>query len=346
MKIAFIVNSVVESQPYETTVGLARAALDRGHEVLFANVGDCTLRVDGQVGLHAARLKDPFEDKVKLVEALRQENSDTRISAQELDVLFLRNNPSDDLENRPWAQTSDILFGQCARHSGTLVLNDPDTLAHAYVDKMYFEQFPKKVRPRAVITRNLSEIKRFYKDEGCQMVLKPLQGSGGEDVFFVDKKEPNLKQMVEAISRKGYVVAQQFLPEAKDGDIRLFMINGRPFQHKGKYCAFRRVNRSDFRSNMHQGGKALKARMTDEILDIAKLLGPKLVQDGIFCAGLDFVGNKLVEINITSPGGMAAAARLEKVDFEGATIEAIERKLEYRKQYGDRIPNRELAVVE
>jgi glutathione synthase len=248
--------------------------------------------------------------------------------------------------DRPWAKFAGILFGQLAVKQGVLVLNHPDTLAYAHVDKMYFEHFPEIIRPASIITRHIDDIEDFFKKQKYKMILKPLEGSGGKDVFLVDKKEGNLKQIVEAISRNGYVIAQEYLPQGKDGDIRLFMMNGKPMFYKGKYAAFRRINEKDFRSNMHTGGKAVKAEIDDKILKIAEILGPKLIQDGIFCAGLDIVGNKLIELNITSPGGLSAATRLENIDFNEAMIIAIEKKLIYKKHYGNNLNNKELAVIE
>ena len=93
-------------------------------------------------------------------------------------------------------------------------------------------------------------------------MIKPLQGSGGSGVFLVSSDEsPNLNQMIEAVARDGYIVAQEFLPDAEHGDVRMFVMNGEPLQHNGNYAAFRRVNQgSDLRSNMHVGGKARRSR--------------------------------------------------------------------------------------
>src|SRR5690606_30022037 len=147
-------------------------------------------------------------------------------------------------------------------------------------------------------------------------------------VFLVTKETiGNLNQIIEAISRDGYIIAQEFLQEAKDGDIRLLVVNGAPLQVKGKYAAFRRQSANgDIRSNLHSGGKATKAQITDEALRIAELVRPKLINDGMFFVGLDIVGSKLLEINVFSPGGLVAAGNFEKVDFAQSVIESLERK--------------------
>src|SRR5690606_29118212 len=125
------------------------------------------------------------------------------------------------------------------------------------LNKMYFQHFPEEVRPRTIITRNPAEIKKFYEKEGGKVVLKPLQGSGGTDVFLLDETT-NLNQIVEAISRNGFVIAQEYLPAATEGDTRVLLLNGKIFQVNGKYAAVHRKNKSgDIRSNIHVGGKAV-----------------------------------------------------------------------------------------
>jgi glutathione synthase len=131
------------------------------------------------------------------------------------------------------------------------------------------------------------------------------------------------------------------------------MVNGWPLMAEGRYAAIHRVNaRGDFRSNMTAGGRAVKAVIDDEMLAAADVVGPQLRKDGIFFAGLDIVGGKLIEINTISPGGLYSAARLEGVNFAAAVIGAVERKMEYRLESmrervrgagGPMVSNRELA---
>jgi glutathione synthase len=176
-------------------------------------------------------------------------------------------------------------------------------------------------------------------------VLKPLQGSGGAGVFLVDRKEaPNLQQIIEAISRDGYVVAQEYLPEAAKGDVRMFVMNGQPLMVDGAYAAFRRTpSTKDIRSNMSAGGKAEKVKVTDDMLRMVEVVRPKLVADGMFLVGLDIVGDKLMEINVFSPGGLGSAQALYEVNFAPAIIAELERKVNIRKHYPE-IDNHTLAT--
>jgi glutathione synthase len=152
--------------------------------------------------------------------------------------------------------------------------------------------------------------------------------------------------MFEAVARSGFVMAQEYLRAAKDGDTRFFLVNGDPLIVNGRYAAIRRVAQGDdFRANMTAGAKALKARITPQVLELARTVGPKLKRDGIFFAGLDIVGDRLVELNTISTGGLNSAGRLEKADFAAAVIELIERKVEIRRRYGGHISNIELATM-
>jgi glutathione synthase len=264
----------------------------------------------------------------------------------DLDVLMLRNDPSTDTGLRAWAQSTGVIFGRAAMRHGVIVLNDPNGLAKA-MNKMYFQLFPEEVRPRTLITRDKEEVKKFAREEGGNIVLKPLQGSGGSNVFLVRKEDlSNLNQMVEAVSRDGYVIAQEYLPAAAEGDIRLFLMNGLPLRYKSKYAAFRRVRTGDdMRSNIHAGGRLRKAEITEENLKLAEMVRPKLVQDGMFLVGLDIVGNKLMEINVFSPGGLGSAQKFEKVNFAHAVIASLERKVEYMTYYRRNFDNDELATL-
>jgi glutathione synthase len=152
--------------------------------------------------------------------------------------------------------------------------------------------------------------------------------------------------MVDAVSRDGYVIAQEYLPEAQEGDMRLFLMNGQPLRYRGKYAAFRRLRSGDdMRSNIHAGGKLREAVITDQHLRIAEIVRPKVVQDGMFLVGLDIVGDKLMEINVFSPGGLGSAQKLENVNFSVAVIQALERKVAYMGFYRRNFDNVEMATL-
>ena len=348
MRIGFVVNSIETEESGYTTTRLAMTAVNRGHEVWLIGVGDLALDPDDNVRARARGApKAKYKSTKTFLDELRGPRGKVqRITVDELDVLMLRNDPAEDKGRRSWAQHAGIMFGRAALRRGVIVLNDPNGLAKA-MNKMYFQLFPEEVRPATLITRDRDEIRAFAKEHGGDVVIKPLQGSGGQGVFRVRKDDlGNLNQMVEVVSRDGYVVAQEYLPEAAEGDTRVFMMNGVPLRHKGKYAAFRRLRSGeDIRSNIHAGGTKGQAVVDDRILRIAEIVRPKLVEDGMFLVGLDVVGDKLMEINVFSPGGLGSAQSFEGVNFTHAVIAAFERKVQYMGFYQRNFNNVDMATL-
>ncbi|MBN1995594.1 MAG: glutathione synthase [Anaerolineae bacterium] len=348
MRIGFVVNDIMTEKQGYTTTRLGMTAVNRGHEAWVMGVGDLSYEPNGQVrGRARSAPGKKYTTPASYLRALQGIKAKTeRISVDDLDILMLRNDPAEDASTRPWAPSAGIVFGRVAREHGVIVLNDPDSLAKA-MNKMYFQHFPEAVRPRTLISRDRAEIRRFARQQGGNIVLKPLQGSGGQGVFLVRPDDmSNLNQMVEAVSRDGYVIAQEYLPAAAEGDTRLFLMNGQPLRYKGKYAAFRRVRSGDdIRSNVHAGGTIAPVAVTNEMLKVAEIVRPKLTLDGMFLVGLDIVGNKLMEINVFSPGGLGSAQKFEKVNFTVAVIEALERKVQYMSYYERNFDNIEMATL-
>ena len=347
MRIGYVVNDVMTEETGFTTTRLAHEAHKQGHEVFVFGVGDIAYDTDEFVRARArtvpAKKYASHENFLKDMQSAKGVKE--RITVDDLDVLMLRNVPSDDYLKRPWASVAASEFGRVAMRRGVIVVNDPNGLAKAS-SKMYFQLFPEDVRPRTLITRDRDEIKEFAKKEG-RCVMKPLQGSGGASVFLVRESDiPNLNQMIDAVSRDGFVICQEYLPAAESGDMRLFMMNGRPLQVKGKYAAFRRLRGGDdMRSNIHAGGKLAVAEVTEKDLKIAEIVRPKLVQDGMFLVGLDIVGDKLMEINVFSPGGLGSVQKLTKINFNKYVIGALERKVNYMNYYGRNFDNVDLCTL-
>ncbi|HHH35980.1 MAG TPA: glutathione synthase [Gammaproteobacteria bacterium] len=346
MKIAFVVNDLHTEEAGYTTTHLAMEAANRGHEVWYINVADFSACADDVVRARAYPVpRRHFRRDHSLLQALRTEVRPQRLEVDELDVLILRNDPSVDAVRRPWARLAGINFGRLAMRNGVITLNDPNSLAQA-VNKLYTLLFPEEVRPRTLITRDRQEILEFLEAQGGTMVIKPLTGSGGRNVFLVRPEDaPNLNQMIDAVSYEGFVIAQEYLPAVQEGDTRLFMLNGRVLEHQGHYAAVHRVRPGDdIRSNMTAGGKARRARVTKRMLELAEIVRPRLVQDGMFLVGLDIVGDKLVEINVFSPGGLNSAQRLEGVNFCRLVIQSLERKVEFARHHHRHFDNVEIAV--
>jgi len=348
MRIGFVVNKLETEEPAFTTTRLAMAAVRRGHECFTFGVGDFIYAKDGSIHAlaHTVGNRQFGSAEAYLGELRRPDARQERICVDGLDVLMLRNDPSCDATERPWAQAAPILFGQLAAARGVLVVNDPEHLATA-LNKTYFQHFPEEVRPQTCISRSRAEIKAFLAGNGEKMVIKPLQGSGGHNVFIVHRNDQaNVNQMIEAVLRDGYCIAQEYLPEAANGDVRMFLMNGLPLAHNGVYAAFRRVNQNgDARSNMHSGGRSVPVDVTDEMLRVAEAVRPKLVRDGMFLVGLDLVGDKLMEINVFTPGGITSCTQFTGVDFADLIMRELERKVSRQTTNGTLTTNAQLATL-
>ena len=347
MKLGLVVNDIRTEETGYTTTRLAMAAVNLGHEAWVMGAGDLAYDPDERIRARARHAqKSKYKSSATYLKDLQGSKAKTeRITVDDLDVLLLRSDPSADVDQRSWAQSAGIIFGRMAMRHGVIVLNDANGLSKAQ-NKMYFQDFPEEVRPTTLITRDREEIKSFAR-EFRTIVLKPLQGSGGQSVFMVRPEDiPNLNQMIDAVSRSGYVIAQEYLKAAEAGDTRLFLMNGLPLVYRGKYAAFRRVRSGgDLRSNIHAGGTLAKAEIGKEALELAEMVRPKLVEDGMFLVGLDIVGDKLMEINVFSPGGLGSAQKFEKVNFTHAVIHALERKVKYMHYYRRNFSNIDMATL-
>ena len=348
LKLGFVVNDVATEKDNYTTIRLARRALAEGHEVALIGLDGFIYDANDTVRAiaHVPRIDGYPDDAALLAELHGEDATIERINVEELDVLMLRSDPAEEVEDRPWAPTSALLFAQLVTRRGVIVLNDPANLTNAS-NKTYFQHFPEEVRPATCITCQADEIKSFIAAHGGRGVIKPLQGSGGQGVFVVDGHSgANLNQMIEAVLRDGYAIAQEYLPRAADGDLRLITLNGRPLRVEGQYACIRRYNDSgDARSNISAGGKFELVTPDADALRAAEIVAPKLMRDGMYFAGLDIVGDKLMEVNVDTPGGINMADDLAEVDFSGHIIADLARKVRLRRQYRGILSNLELCML-
>jgi glutathione synthase len=344
MRAGFVVNVTGQNDASLTTYRLAASLCNAGHEVWVMSPGKFALDADGRIRNDARSVSArQFSSTKSFLAALNGPNRLERaIEIESLDLLWLRSNP---FALKGWAQEASQDFARLAAQRGVTVVNDPIGLAHAS-SKLYVESFPEEIRPRTLITRSLAGIERFLADEGT-IVLKPVRGFGGRGVFKVSpENRANLEQIVRSICRDGYVVAQEYLPGTEQGDTRLFLMNGLPLEHKGVHAIAQRVRTGeDLRNNVHAGGEVRQVYMNDALARVAEMVRPRLVADGMFFVGLDVVGDKLLEVNVFSPGGLADVQRLTKVDFTRAITVELERKMRLIGEAGGDLTNCERAML-
>lgn len=327
MRIAFLINDMATEVDEYTTTRLARAAARAGHEVWYVGVGDVELGPGDDrlmARAHAAELAEG-DTLESFIERARGRDAE-RIVLDHLDALFLRNESLEDLPERPWAIPLAPIFGEMLQARGVTVVNDPSVLVRA-TSKLYLEEFPEKVRPRSVVTRDPEAIEAFVAEVG-HCVVKPAYGSKGRNVFMIDRDtETNLAQITEAVLQDGYAIAQEFVEGGEDGDARIFLLEGKLLEHDGVVAAFRREpTGNDPRANISTGGRSVPLEIGGAERTIIDAMSEKLAADGMFFVGIDVIGDKVVEINAESPGGMQSVERLYDVDVCPAIIEALERR--------------------
>jgi glutathione synthase len=327
MKLAFFVNEVATEIDEYTTTRLAIAAARMGHDVWYVGAGDVVYEPDGNLRARGYRARHrKGDDLTSFLERIKEQESVEDIALGEADAVMLRNDSIEDLHERPWAATSGVIFGRMLAECGVTVVNDPEGLMRA-ASKLYLEEFPESVRPRCRVTRDPDAIKAFVEETG-PTILKPLYGAKGRNVFMVEEQDdPNLSQMIDAVLEDGYVIAQERVEGAENGDVRLFLLEGEPLRIDSSTAAFRRVPPDDdVRANISTGGKPESVEIGEREMKIVHAMRDRLRRDGMFFVGIDIIGDKVVEINAESPGGMQAVEHFSKLDFGVPVIEALEKR--------------------
>ncbi len=235
-----------------------------------------------------------------------------RVELTEFDVVLLRQDPPFDLA---YVTTTHLLE---RIQKSTLVINDPASVRNA-PEKLMVTEFPD-LMPPTLLTRDLVEIKAFRAEHG-DIVMKPLYGHGGGAVFRITREDLNFGSLYDMFSntfREQWVV-QKFLPEIKQGDKRIILVDG---EYAG---AVNRVPASDdLRSNMVRGGAPAATELTKREIEICKRLGPALRERGLLFVGIDVIDGYLTEINVTSPTGIRAIKNLGGADIAALIWNKIE----------------------
>lgn len=313
MKAVVLINAAGDLSRRQTTAMLIHAGAQRGHEVFVAGVGDLVVSEGGQVRARARTAPDAATVE-EAVAVLRTRESDAgEIVVSDCDLALLRTNPGRDSGNAALHEAA-LGFARLLRDRGVRVVNDPDGLTRAG-SKLYLSGLPSQHVPVTRVSHHPAELMAFVRERDIS-VLKPLTGTRGQDVFRVTGDDPNLRQIAEVVTAGGFGLAQEFVPEAVEGDTRVVLWNGRVLECGGQIAAVRRrPGDGDFRSNIHAGGHPEEATLTPVIEEVVAAIGPQIAADGVLLAGLDLIGSKVVEVNVFSTGGLYDAERFTGASF-------------------------------
>jgi glutathione synthase len=295
----------------DTTFVLMLEAQQRGHELYFMEVDDLFLR-GGTPHARSRRL-----ELARATPHYRLAEFKTG-ALGDFDSVWMRKDPPFDMK---FFFTTHVL--SLIDESQCFLLNHPRGLREAN-EKLYALRFPEQI-PQTMVAGDMARLKAFMGELDGEMIVKPLDGCGGSGVFYLRGEDRNTNSILEAATDNGrrLVMAQRYLPEIRQGDKRIIVLDGEPLG-----AVLRVPLESETRGNIHVGGQVVKTDVTSRDREICAALAPSLRADGLYFVGLDVIGNYLTEVNVTSPTGVQEINRLDGVRLENQVVDFVEKQVE------------------
>ncbi|CAH0532602.1 Glutathione synthetase [Vibrio stylophorae] len=291
----------------DSTFAMMLEAQRRGWEVHYIEMNDLSmLQGKAMARTRTVKLEDNPEQWYEFT-------SEQNIALSELDAVLMRKDPPFDTE---YIYATYIL--ERAEIEGCLIVNKPQSLRDCN-EKLFTAWFPE-LTPTTLVSRDAAQIKAFYQQHG-DVILKPLDGMGGASIFRVQKGDPNLSVIIETLTGHGqhFCMAQTFVADIRNGDKRILMVDGEPMP----YCLARIPAKGETRGNLAAGGSGEPRPLTEADLSIARAVGPTLKAKGLIFVGLDIIGDKLTEINVTSPTCIREIEKAFPISITGKLMDAI-----------------------
>jgi glutathione synthase len=295
----------------DTTFVLMLEAQRRGHEIYFMELDDMFIRAGTVHGryrrLTLARATPHYQLGEWVTGAL-----------EDFASVWMRKDPPFDMK---FFFATHLL--SLIDQRKCFVLNNPKGLREAN-EKLYALRFPEQI-PQTMVSGNMEQLRTFMTELGGEMIVKPLDGCGGSGVFYLNEQDRNTNAILEAATDNGrrLVMGQRYLPEIRQGDKRIVVLNGEPLG-----AVLRVPLESETRGNIHVGGSCVKTEVTARDQEICAALAPLLRADGLHFVGLDVIGSFLTEVNVTSPTGIQEINALNGVSLERQVIDFVERQVE------------------
>ena len=299
----------------DSTLAMLLAAQARGWELYYLELGDLSLR-DGVPYGWTRRLTVQSD-----VDRWHHFGAHATLPLGSLDVILMRKDPPVDSE---YLYATYML--ELAEAAGALVLNKPQSLRDAN-EKLFTAWFPQ-CTPPTLVTRSAADLRAFLQEHG-DVILKPLHGMGGEAIFRLQSGDHNISVVIETLTQLGsrYIMAQRYLPEIRDGDKRILMLDGEPVP----YALARVPAAGETRGNLAAGGSGVGVALSERDRWICAQVGPTLREKGLSFVGIDVIGDYLTEINVTSPTCIRELDALYGLDIGGQFMDCIEQKLVARR---------------
>ncbi|MGO2507971.1 MAG: glutathione synthase [Vibrio hibernica] len=312
MKIGIVMDPISSINiKKDSSFAMMLEAQRRGWEIHYMEMAD--LHLEQGVAIADTKTVTLIEDPAKWYEF----NSEQTIELSELDAVLMRKDPPFDTE---FIYATYIL--ERAEEKGTLIVNKPQSLRDCN-EKLFTAWFPE-LTPITMVTRKAEKIKVFKEKHG-DVILKPLDGMGGASIFRVKQDDPNVSVIIETLTNHGqnYAMAQTFVPDISNGDKRILVVDGEPMP----YCLARIPAKGETRGNLAAGGRGEARPLSETDLKIALAVAPTLKEKGLIFVGLDVIGDKLTEINVTSPTCIKEIEAAFDISITGKLMDAIERRV-------------------
>ncbi|MHC5737060.1 glutathione synthase [Nostoc sp.] len=324
MKLAFIIDPIHLLDPcHDTSVALIEAAQILGHEVWVTQANLLSV-VESKAWAVLQRVEVVpvvlVEGRWVAANPWYKLNDSSLTSLETMDAVFIRTDPP---VNDSYLYATYIL--DYIDQNKTLVINSPSGIRGAN-EKMYALQFTKAI-PETIVSADKQFIRQFVEAKGAA-VLKPLGNKAGEGILFLQSGDRNFNSIVELSTLQGRVpvMVQTYLPEAKEGDKRIILLNGEPIGALNRLSSG-----TDFRNNMATGGTVAQTKITPREDEICTQVAERLRQDGLIFVGIDVIGGYLTEVNVTSPTGIREIDRLDGTHLGHQVIQWIEQTLKIKK---------------
>jgi len=299
----------------DSSFAMLLQAQQRGYEIHYMEMADLyLLEGQGRASTKLLSVAETPDDWYRF-----GQSQDIALSA--LDVILMRKDPPFDTE---YIYATYIL--ERAEDTGTLIVNKPQSLRDAN-EKLYTSWF-SQFTPKTLVSRDAKRLKAFYQAEQ-DVILKPLDGMGGASIFRLKPDDANVSVIIETLTEHGsrYAMAQRFIPEITDGDKRILVINGKPVP----YCLARIPASGETRGNLAAGGRGEARPLSESDWAIANAIGPTLKAKGLIFVGLDVIGDKLTEINVTSPTCIREIEAAFPISITALLFDEIEQLLAARQ---------------
>ena len=317
MKLAFIIDPIHRLDPcHDTSVALMEAAQILGHEIWITQANLLSV-IDGKAWASLQQVElvpvELLEGRWLAVNPWFKLSPSAFTALETMDAVFMRTDPP---VNDAYLYATYIL--DYVDQNKTLVINDPAGIRSAN-EKMYALQFRECI-PETIVSADKQVIRQFVAAKEAT-ILKPLGNKAGEGILFLQSGDRNFNSIVELSTLQGQVpvMVQNYLPQAKEGDKRIILLNGEPIGALNRLSSG-----SDFRNNMATGGTVAQTSITPREQEICRHLAAELRQDGLIFVGIDVIGGYLTEVNVTSPTGIREIDRLDGTHLADQVIKWVE----------------------